>query len=62
MDEQKLKQDLADANAKHLHWLETFSAERKELHVEGVDVLRVFGYDLMQVFNHEYLKERLGAS
>jgi len=30
--------------------------------VEGVDVLRVFGYDLMQVFNHEYLKERLGAS
>jgi hypothetical protein len=43
----------------HLNWLEHYTEKRPSLLVSNVDVLRSFGYDLIQLMNHQYLKARL---
>jgi hypothetical protein len=46
------------ANINHLGWLETYSAQ-PELQIAGIDLLKCFTYDLVQVLNHAWLKEQL---
>jgi hypothetical protein len=43
----------------HLNWLEHYTDKNPSLLVANVNILRSFGYDLIQLINHEYLKARL---
>lgn len=58
-EQQALHNDLAKAQAAHLHWLETYSKNQPDLLVAGVDILPMFNYELIQYLNHVYLQERL---
>ncbi len=51
--------ELDAANQQHLKWLESYTDTRPELHVAGVNELKAFTYDLLQVLNHEWLQARL---
>ena len=49
------------ANIQHLGWLETYSAQ-PEFQIAGIDLLKCFTYDLVQVLNHAWLKEQLDVT
>ncbi len=51
--------ELDAANQQHLKWLESYTTARSDLHINGIDVLKCFTYDLLQVLNHEWLQARL---
>jgi len=60
-EQEKLAQDMANAQVEHLKWLETYSKGQPSLLVAGIDILPIFNYELIQFLNHAYLEERLAA-
>jgi hypothetical protein len=50
---------LQQVNLANLQWLETYSSQVPALQVNGIEILRCFTYDLIQIFNNHYLKEQL---
>lgn len=56
---QVTNEELQEANNKHLHYLEHLTVDRPDLLIGNLDPVRVFTYELIQVLNHEWLKERL---
>lgn len=52
-------QNLQQVNLANLKWLETYTVGKPELQVAGIEILRCFTYDLIQVFNNAYLKEQM---
>jgi hypothetical protein len=52
-------QDLQQVNLANLKWLETYTIGKPNLQVGGVEIMRCFTYDLIQIFNNAYLKEQL---
>jgi hypothetical protein len=55
--------ELFEVNLANLKWLETYSKQCPELQLDGIEILRCFTYDLIQVFNNAYLSEHTdGAS
>ena len=51
------KEELAATNQLHLQWLE--SNTRPDLQIVGIDVLKAYTYDFIQLMNNTWLKERL---
>lgn len=50
---------LQQVNLANLQWLETYSANKPNLKFNGIEIMRCFTYDLIQIFNNVYLKEQL---
>ena len=48
---------LFNVNLANLKWLETYSGQCPELQLNGIELLRCFTYDLIQMFNNAYLSE-----
>ena len=51
-------QQLQEANQQHLQWLEAW--DQPDALVDGVPVLRAFTYEIIQIFNHIWLRATLG--
>lgn len=49
-----MKEELEEANKKHIEFLES-----QDFEILGINVFKAFAYELVQVLNHEWLKERL---
>ncbi len=45
----------AEVNAQHLHFLETWSLDVPPFEVAGVNIPRLFTYELIQVLNNGWL-------
>ena len=61
-DDPLMDAKLAQAGTQHLQWLESYSQTPAELHVIGVDLLKAFSYELIQVLNHAYLQSVLNPT
>lgn len=53
--EDELKIELEKANKEHLEFLEL-----QDFEILGVDIFKVFAYEIIQIMNHIWLRERLG--
>ena len=53
--------ELESVNLQNLQWLESYTQDRPNLWVTGVDLVKCFTYDLLQLCNHVFLRERLAA-
>ncbi len=51
--------ELEQVATQHLNWLEHYVEKRSNLLVSGINILQAFTYDLIQLLNHQYLRERL---
>ena len=49
------------ANVNHLRWLESYTKQRYDLWLNGVDILKCFTYDLVQFFNNQWISEHVSA-
>ncbi len=56
----QVNQDLANANAAHLAYLERWSGEMPAV-VRGVNILQCLGYDLVQLLNQRFLAGYIAA-
>lgn len=52
-------EELSAINKNHLDFIEN---SKQILNYRGVGILQIFVYELIQIMNHEYLKERLEIS
>ena len=56
------REELQQTNAQHLAYLEAWGPQVVGAVVAEVDVLKAYTYDLIQVFNHVWLKAHLGVT
>ena len=57
MSQQPTREELDEANTRHLNWLES-----QTLNLYGLDVFKIFAYELIQIISNEYLKNKLAES